>query len=83
MYLEIDLPVFEMTEEQEILLESGTIIPLEEIEVKTMTFYAIDNIKPITENVCSISSGGEDFTINLPHKILKGKIREAKIPNFS
>lgn len=83
MYLEIELPVFCMTEEQEVLFESGTIIPLDEIEIKIMTFYTIDNLQEITEQVSMISSGGEDFTINLSYQVLKGKIRESKIPNFS
>lgn len=83
MYLEIELPVYCLTEDQEILIESGKTIPVEEILIKNITFYNIENIEPVGELTTLICSGGNDYTVNETYQNLKKRIREAKIPNFS
>lgn len=83
MYLEIELPVYCFTKEQETLMEMGHEIPSNEIEIKEMTFYSIDNLQPLGENTSLVSSGSEDFTVGMPYDYLKGKIKESKIPNFN
>ena len=82
MFLEIDLPVFWLTEDQEIQADAGMDIPINECEIRHMTFYVIENIKDYN-SVCIISSGGEDYTINMTRNDLKSKIRSCMIPNFN
>jgi len=80
MHLELDLPVYHMTEEQLEKYELGLEVDLKDCFLVTYTFYTIENIKATDEKTCSIQSGGLPFVINMTADKVKGLVREKRLP---
>lgn len=80
MNLEIDLPVFHMTDEQQESYDLGIDIDLKDCKIITYTFYQIGNLKPIDERSCSVQSEGVIYVINMCADKVKELIRDKRLP---
>lgn len=70
------LKVYEMDFDQFEDFEQGSLIKLEDLEIKSVSFYNIDNIKPINHLCCVVASGYREYVVAESEESVNAKIEE-------
>lgn len=75
----LECQYWEYNDEQQKIydLDNSSDLNIEEGNLKTITFYTIDNLTPYRENkYCLLSSGGTVYLVNASYEKIKSRIEK-------
>lgn len=83
MISRLTLKVYEADNDQFGELEEGSLLRLDDLEIKEVSFYHIDHIKPVNHLCCIVSSGCRDYVVAESEESVNAKIEQRMMFKFN